>query len=355
MSFIWKLIAGIVNIFKESPAKEGFRPFLYWIFRGSPLTLRLLTGLFLVPTIVLGIAVALNLSDSSAVLVSALASRWERSEMTHMAMESFLVSTILSDISKQDLEKIQSAEISQSATSAIGVIQKKLTGQDSQLNDAIAKLNQALSAKNTATPAKKASNQRLKIKLPSPLASATDSQALSIPIIVLSGRENARNTDPGANFSLTDHMPGYLFVPGIMLSTPNEFIGGTGAQDAHQSMLLTLNKEPWLFEDIFLSREIAGDLCGNLSSLNNQYDDKSLFVNKDDVPVLSAYYSQSYVIFQSGVVRLCESGVSADHDAQVDYYHHKFSPVTLLQSRRYFQATIDDTQIGTGIDRKSVV
>jgi hypothetical protein len=75
--------------------KEGLGQALSWLFRGSPLVLRVTTLFFLVLSLLLGTVVSLNIAKTNAIVVRALSSPIEATPHPNSAIEALLLSSIL--------------------------------------------------------------------------------------------------------------------------------------------------------------------------------------------------------------------------------------------------------------------
>ncbi len=315
------IVRFVLELFRSSPIPEGLRPTAWWLFRGSPWYLRLSAAILLAISILLGTIVWLNLSDTNRILVSALDAPWENTQLTHTGIESFLLSSVLEDTATDSDKSLDSIHINSNFISELANLQS--TVKDFTFP--------ALSSKDKPAP---------------------PSERNQVPVVIYEVK--SRGADLGSHIYLSDHQNGYLFVPGLSAMHPDNLYQkklDAVAQLKKQTAVVQLKEqdtvvqlkeqeEPRLFYDVAMSQSIAPLLCGNLQISNQTAPFTSIFA-EDSVPKnLARHFSQAYLIFQSGVARLCESNIATSWQDQQDYYSSQFSAATFLPDRPYFAETL---------------
>ena len=91
------LASELKAFFNNKVVAGGLRASLWWLFRGSPLYLRLVTLVLVIVSLSLVNVIWLNVSDTNSILVSALFSPWENAQNAHTGIVSFLFSTLVED------------------------------------------------------------------------------------------------------------------------------------------------------------------------------------------------------------------------------------------------------------------
>ena len=294
------------QFFGKTLVAEGLRPTLWWLFRGSPLYLRLLALILVVVSFCLGSIVWLNLSDTNNILVSALVSPWENAQHAHTGIASFLLSSIVEEQPGPD-----SPIVTSNFLDLVGTIETRL-------------------AKSTIP----------KAGLP------------PVTVEVIKSPSNGNNA--GTQLFLSDKSNGFLFVPGIILTHPQilETKLDQGGSD-EPTVSLTQDEEPRLFDDIAISQAVSSQVCGDLQRLNETSTvETTIFVRDHPPNFLTSHFSQAYLIFGSGVTRLCE-GSDPGWDKQRKYYKEQFTASTLLEDRPYFAETLADGNIARVLETPS--
>jgi len=299
-----KIIWALKNFFSETPIAEGLRPTLWWIFRGSPLYLRLLALMLVVVSLCLGSLVWLDLSDTNNILVSALVSPWENAQQGHTGIASFLLSSVVEKQNEPD-----SPVVTSNFLSLVSAVEARLG--------------------NWVIP-----NGRRR--------------AIAIQVV----KSPSYGNDVATQLFLSDRDNGFLFVPGITLTHPKVLetkVAEVGASD-HATAALTQDEEPRLFDDIEMSQAVSDQICGQLETLNETSPvETTIFTQNNEPRYLSAHFSQAYLIFGSGVTRLCEANMSPGWQEQRKYYKEQFTSSTLLEDRPYFAETLADRNIASAL------
>jgi PAS domain-containing protein len=133
---------------------------------------------------------------------------------------------------------------------------------------------------------------------------------------------------------LSDSGNGFLFVPGVTLPS-------AGDNDI-TAFIQTEKFNPSILEDIQFSQAAASALCGTLTGKYADRDAGAVFTPETQPTEIDGRYRQSYLIFRSGISRLCESSIGSGFKSQRAYYENKFTSNTLLQTRPYFEPTVDN-------------
>jgi hypothetical protein len=290
------ILDAVTALFKGKTFTEGLQSALIWVFRQSPFILRAGALVSLIVAVVTGTIVWLNLSDLNSSVIRALVDPSHSEDVPNSVLESFFLSTAMSD---RNIESdLSHSELNADFVEKLNDLQKDMHGNLS----------------------KKTSVKKLHLDV---MASST----------------NERPGDNGATFFLSDEEPGFLFVPGVITVTRESL-----SKLAGKSVDVAETQEPLLFRDVILSQAAADSLCHGLGEINRTQS--GIFSDGKSVPYLSKRFTQSYVIFRSGVTRICNDDLgSYDYKNQRRWYMPQFTPDTLLQDKQYFVKTMEDTQI----------
>jgi hypothetical protein len=309
VGFILSIAAALKGLFTNTPIAEGLRPTIWWLFRGSPLYLRLLTLILAILSISLGTVVWVNLSDTNNIVVSALVSPWENAQHAHTGIASFLLSSIVQDLPHEDTASgPDNPIVTSNFTRLIGNIQAQLGNWT--------------------------------------ISQPTSNTSTTIKVQVIRSPSVGKNE--GSQLILSDRYNGFLFVPGVAVTQPKLIhrkvsqVGGDQMQDGG-IVSITATEEPRLFDDISMSQGLSSEICGELQKLNRTIPVENTIFLPNALPRdIAPHFSQAYIIFESGVTRLCEVNDDPTWEAQRKYYKPQFTASTLLQDRPYFDETLAD-------------
>jgi hypothetical protein len=183
MSAIVLVLKSVYDELRDLFVKDGLGQALSWLFRGSPLILRLTTLFFLVLSVVLATVVSMNIAKTDAIVIKTLSSPIEATPHPNSAIEALLLSSIL-------VEPEHGGLISPNRN---GV---PLPRASDTFKQDVAQLEKVLGA--------------------GPTDSAVDIKAEAIqPVEPLDSREDSQGHL--SHSILSDEKNGFLFVPGITL------------------------------------------------------------------------------------------------------------------------------------------
>jgi len=319
MGVLNEVATGLKDFFGEKVVSDGLRSTLWWLFRGSPLYLRLITFALVIVSLSLGAAVFLNLSDTNSILVSALVSPWENAQHAHTGIASFLLSSIV-----EELPDAQTAN-SSDAPIVTSNFMKVVASIQTQLG------NWPVSTQSSKTP-----------------------PTLRLQIITSPSTGN----NLGSQLFLSDRSNGFLFVPGVIVTQPKllqdkaKQSSGTDQNPDPDAAIISVTPdgEPRLFDDISMSQAVSQKVCGDLQTFNEIAQNETTMFATNALPRdIAPHFSQAYLIFQSGVARLCEANISPLWTKQREYYKDQFTASTLLEDRPYFDETLADKNVVTDL------
>jgi len=293
------------KLFKELwewGSKERASQVLSWLFHGSPILLRTALLTFLILSLLLATVVGLNISRTNEGIERALSSPIELTRQPSSAIEALLMATIL-----------QSPGAFSSSIANGASPQEQARPTEAFKNDI---------------------DQIAATFAPEPGANANQNPTKSAKLLLADAPEN----DDLRLYHriVSDDAEGFLFVPGATLPT----IDASKQDDLLKSQTYPV----WIRNDIGLSQEVASLFCKEMTKryVDNNSDDNSVFEPGSGPSDIRARYVQSYIVFHSGVGRLCETSESSKSDDQRAYYRDKFSPETLLQTRHWFDPTVEN-------------
>lgn len=297
MAGLAEVVAAFVAAIKKLLFREGMREAIIWLFRGSPLTLRVATLGFLVLSLLLGIVVWSNVVKTDEIVRRALSSPIESTLHPSSALEALLLASILPEPDEAPLAVPSGPQyvVTDSFKGELKSMEEILTGS----------------------------------------AESSQPSAQEDPFVAESiSPANGTQADL-SQLVLSDRRSGFLFIPGAIFPS-NSGSDVTG--------VLVANRENYsIFQDIKLSKKVSGLLCGDLTKGYGVFDKDrpvSVFGPGTTPAAIANKYAQAYLIFRSGVTRLCESSKRTEWQEQRMYYANKFTTNTLLQRRPYFEPTV---------------
>lgn len=283
------------------PFKDGIATAASWLFKGSPVFLRLVVVCFALLSALFLSIVWIDVEDTGDMVFRSFSAPPDGSRSQNSPIESLL----LSNVSEGQYE-------------ATGKDIENLPKIKDDFLKAVDKIAGTLEIDKVVT-------------------STSDT-----PLDVL----RPAKTSPISESILTDRFPGFLYVPGVIFPSTlkPEADSGPGPEAssafAQKADSVSLVKEySFLEKDISLSRSISSDLCDEMTQA---YAKTNGTVFSEPQSSVLPKYSQIYVIFRSGIGRLCETHLDPGYSAQRDYYKNKFGSDTLLQTRFYFQEAVDN-------------
>jgi hypothetical protein len=306
------IVKWLLELFKTTPAANGLSGAVRWMLQGSPVVLRVFTVLFLFISILLGSVVWQDIAGTNEVMMRALSSSLEGVPHPSSAMEVLFLASILQP---------------QPATSESG---GSMDGPPPTSNAFSTFLQGFQQHIETAA------------KLLDPGGTG------DIRLDVLNG---AGVTDLSTRV-LTDEKAGFLFVPGAYIDQTGWLSENTvrkrhttpqpSAQDNAPTFQLQEARNLQIYIDVILAQSVADDLCGP-SSLKYSSGAEKLFTEPGSP--IKPQLQQAYVIFRTGVMRVCETKQNSPTDwmSQRGYYIDKFSPDTRLEQKPYFQQTLNSS------------
>jgi len=280
------LVKALAEVF--GPAfKEGIAAAFNWLFRGSPVVLRVLAALSLATFVALTFYLWSQMTNAGSAFMDTLATPLFQTAQTYKGLEAF----IMSEQSSQFQEKVKDLNVS----SAFADWAKRLEDQ-------------------------------VKASVPQP--------DLQKPVALkLDHFAVAADTRIQSSF-LTDAADGFLFVPGIAVYNRALFKSASSSGE----LSLPQKDDPNLYRDVVITQSIAGDLC-NIRNLN-VFDMPGKTVQN----LLSLAPSQAYFITRAGVTRLCQLDRDSSSTVQHRYYSNQFPATTLFQDRPYFEPAVAGTR-----------
>jgi len=273
-------------------ASDGPIASLVTALKGSPLRFRILGASFFFASVAFGTIVWHDVSAANNVMMKALRSPLEATPHPDTAIEALLLASVLQDTATPPKTSDGSVQPDQSTPNVSKEFSAELDNLQSELTSAVA-------------------------KVPSTNSS-----------ILLDKSQTA------AGISLGDKNPGFLFIPSGVL-------GSLSIVDSLAEVTLNKADNPLLYKDVSLSQTLSTSLCSDIPDryTSAQHTDVSTFDRNSDL--LDQKFKQAYIIFASGVTRLCEASLDSPTSySQHSYYIDKFSPDTYLQQRPYFEQTV---------------
>lgn len=296
-------VRDILEILNSTFFRDGLPTAAKWLFQRSSLLLRVTTLTFLLLSVLFGSIVISDFSETNRIMLNALKAPSEANPHPHSAVMALLLE----------------AAVVQPSPKASGVAQAPAQ-PTTEFRDAVRRIEDVLSA-----PYQPADPHDESAKLE---------------------RINGKPGDPAPVLSeaiVSDRKPGFLFVAGTHLPSI--------APDDVTSYFQTDANYPSLRKDIAFSQKVAPLLCGGLTVGFGKEESGAVFSSYPEK--ITKNYEQAYLIFRSGVARLCES---PDDDAarpkdtswqgQRIYYLGKFTPRTDLHERLYFEPTVNQRTKG---------
>jgi PAS domain-containing protein len=288
-----ELVRQILLFLKDLFFKEGLRDSLRWLLSGSPLVLRLTTLGFLIVSVILSGIVFSDISETNRVMFQALSSPVESMPHPNSAIEALLLASVLPKRGQSDSAGRQTQGTKPKATT--------------EFSDDLRSLQTAL------VPTDK----------PGDKPELMNAETGKLPEL--------------SDAILSDRHEGFLFVPGAILPALTDYDVDKVLDDKNNVSVA---------EDIAASQVAAPIVCGTMRERYKGYDNSpTIFTKGADSDAITPRYVQSYLIFRSGVTRLCETSVETGWKEQRAYYANKFTPRTLLQTRFYFEPSVQDKQL----------
>lgn len=282
-------LGDLLKIVRDLLFEGGIGTSLRWLLKGSPLFLRVTALTFFALSLVLGSIVLLDVTQTNRIMMDALSAPVEANPHPSNAIVALLLASVLTP-----------------------------SGQDDNAAD----------TKHPRTSPQPSIPFRAELtKIENTLVKDTGSKTLLQLEIINAGKDKS---PPLSEAIVSDRQTGFLFIPGTHLPSV--------ATDNVTSFLQSDKNNPSVAKDIALAQNTASVLCGELTSNYGKQEAGVAF--EGEVPNINKYYQQAYLIFRSGVARLCESSVDTNWEEQRHYYENKFSPDTDLHDRPYFEPTV---------------
>ena len=309
----------MIEIFKEVFVylknlffKEGLRESLTWLLRGSPLILRLAVLLFFFLSVILSVVVMSDISDTNNVMIRALSSPIESAPRPSSAIEALMLASVLPEQSSGGASQQQSPPV--------------IPENTPEFSEELKTLKNTLAASSVEEHSKE--QKRGKEKEQGAQKQAADK------LYIVNGADASLDL---SDLILTDHNDGFLFVPGAILPALADYDLDTFFANKNYESIA---------QDIAASQKVSANVCGTMREKFSGQDVTHSVLVKDTTPdKIVPRYVQAYLVFRSGVARLCETNVQNTWDKQLDYYAKKFTPRTLLQTRFYFESTVHDGRL----------
>jgi PAS domain-containing protein len=299
-------IRAVVEFLKSLIPEGGPSAIREWLFKGSPFVLRLFAIFFLLLGVLFGFVVWQDISATNEVVMRALRSPLEATPHPDTAIEAVLLASVLKTSTTVGGENSDLSAISQETPTISDEFKKDLDKIQIQLDSLVTSASSTTPQQTPPPPPPK-----------------------EITLDVLPG------TGEGLTEKIvTDEKPGFLFIPGRL-------VPDGPVPDQRSQISLKQEASPSLFSDIVLSQKLSKTLCGDLSSKYSSEVSQNVPVFAKNPSNVIGQFKQAYIIFASGVGRLCETKqVPPEWTQQRDYYSDKLPSSTFLPERPYFGETV---------------
>jgi hypothetical protein len=316
-----EIVKEILAFLKKLFFEKGLRETLAWLIQGSPLILRLAVLFFLLLSVILSFVVVTDISETNSIMIRALSSPIESAPRPSSAIEALLLASVLPQRASVPADP-------QKAQENMPTNSPEFSAELEVVKALLAKPRSALRIKEEKKTEESMEKQPVKGKKQKTPAENTNS------LYVVNADDKPLDL---SDTILSDRNDGFLFVPGAILPALEKYDPNTFFSSGYNEGLA---------QDISASQQVASLICETLrANFDGRDKSHSVLVPGTAPDQIMPKYVQAYLVFRSGVARLCENDAGKTREEQLKYYAKKFTPRTLLQTRFYFDATVHNEHL----------